>query len=434
MHHRLGIKLAKHAVLGLGMLLTQGSTAQSTDGYHAIQVFPVVVDTASFAQRFHFRAVYPWDATAVTATYYPAQGTLQPAPLACSGFDLQPHQSLQFASLRALCPGLVAGSAFGTLVVRSTSGQPFAAASRISNPAGNGFFVEGFPASDFTSAELVVTGLRRRASTAQSPAFQTNCFIGNLAELAPAGAPRTTTVEMAITTPAGAVLGQKSVAVQPGQLVRLLDVFAEAGIAAGDVEDAVASFRTPLELDRGGILAFCTVQDNSSFGADFRIGKQELGWDVVPGAQDESARRTTWTVTEDLVDEGVPATTLSLPAGATRSVHLFYFRHPDVIGCKLRDGAGESIFPAYGLEMRLRVHDVQGGWRVLAGGNDATEFAGLYLGDKNRQGDGANTAYLLEVESNGRNEGVPRTYMIVCNSGSGHTHGERLRAGLPVTF
>ena len=51
--------------LGALALMLAGSAqmalAQSTDGYHAVQVFPIVVDSASFAQRFHFRSTYPWD-------------------------------------------------------------------------------------------------------------------------------------------------------------------------------------------------------------------------------------------------------------------------------------------------------------------------------------------------------------------------------------
>ena len=46
--------------------------AQSTDGYHGIQVFPVVVDTASFSQHFDFRARQEGNAT-VEATFYPAK-------------------------------------------------------------------------------------------------------------------------------------------------------------------------------------------------------------------------------------------------------------------------------------------------------------------------------------------------------------------------
>ena len=405
--------------------------AQSTDGYHGIQVFPIVVDSASFTQRFHFRATYPWDLTTLDVKFYPAQGTAQAVPLTCPSFSMLALGEISFSSLRALCPGLVPGSAFGTLVVSDASGLAFAGFSRVSNPAGAGFTVEAFPAHTFTSAVSAVTGLRRLAAQAGAPAFQSNCFIGNLAEMAPVGAPVAAAVKLSLSNSNGVLLGQTQVNVQPGQLVRLLDVFAAAGVPAGNVDGAVATFEA--FGSEAGLLTFCTVQDNTSFGADFRIGKQEIGFDAMPGAQDEGAMRWTFNDAEDAIDNEVTGAPFAIPAGASRNIHLFYFRHPDVIGCVLLDHQFNAITPAYGLEIRLRVHDADG-WRVLAGGNDIIEFYNLFLGDKVRHGSGANTTYQLEVESNGQNAGANRPYVLACFSGSGHNKGELLRKGLGVTF
>ncbi len=429
---RLGIQLLLGLLLSVFALCNSSTAvAQSTDGYHAIQVFPIVVDSASFAQRFHFRATASGDDFPIDLKYYPAQGTAQSTSLMCPSFVMPALGERRFSSLRELCPALVSGTAFGTLVASTNSGQVFAAFSRVSNPAGNGFSVEAFPANTFTTAFTAVAGLRRLAAQPGAPAFQTNCFVGNLAELGPGVPAAASEVNVSLGNSSGVLLGQALVTVPPGQLVRLLDVFAVAGLPTGDFDDVVATFES-FGPD-SGLITFCTVQDNTSFGADFRIGKQEYAFSVVPGAQDEGAMRWTFNDAEDAIDSEVVGAAFAIPAGASRNIHLFYFRHPDVISCGLLDNNGNDITATYGLEMRLRVHDPDG-WRVLAGGNDITAFFGLYLGDKIRHGFGANTTYQLEVESNGQNAGAIRPYVIGCISGSGHSKGELMRKGLGLSF
>jgi hypothetical protein len=427
------------ASLVLSVLAALGSApahAQTTDGYHAIQVFPVVVDTASFAQRLTFRNPY-LSARTLTATYYPAEGTAQPGPLVCPALVVQGVSERVLPSLRSLCPDLVPGTAFGTLVVRGQGSDVFAGYSRVSNPAGNGFSVEAFAAHTFTSAVTTVTGLRRLAASGGAPAFQSNCFVGNLAEITPTAVPVTSSVIVSLTQ-GGVTLGQTSVPVAPGKLVRLLDVFAAVGLASGDFNDVTAMFEGAGE-ETPGLLSFCTVQDNSSFGADFRIGKQEYGFHAFAGWQDYSLIRSTYSIVTDLnLDGATTSRYFSIPAGATRNAHLLYFRHPDVISCEVRV-YGDLAQPHHGLEMRLLapssalINDSPN-WIVLAGGNNITYFSGLYLGDKTDRGGGANAHYVLEVESNGVNEGADRAYGISCRSGSGHTRGERVLVGAPVTF
>jgi hypothetical protein len=406
--------------------------AQTTDGYHSILVFPLVVDTASFTQRFHFQGTNPWDYPVMTPVFYPARG-IAGGPSTCTAFLPSTLGETRFASLRDLCPGLPAGSVFGTLVVRTDDGAVFSGASRVSNPAGMGFTVEAFPAHTFSAADTAVTGLRRLSAQAGQPAYQTNCFVGNLAEAANPGAPVATTVNVSLADSNGALLGETSVDVLPGELVRLLDVFAAAHVAPGNRDDVVARF-AHAGNSRAGLITYCTVQDNSSYAADFRIGKQQYGWGNLPGGQDLTALRFASDVYEEAIDAEVYGAPLAIPAGSTRNVHLFYFRHPDVIGCYLTD-ADENLIasPAYGLELRLRARDADG-WHELAGGNDALRFDGLYLGDKASQSEGTNRRYQVEVESNGQNEGNARPYAINCYSGSGSTPGALLRKGLPTAF
>jgi hypothetical protein len=411
--------------------LPAAGLAQTTDGYHAIQVLPVVVDTASFTQRITLRNPDSLSLQ-VAATYYPADGTAQATPISCPAVGLPAGSSVTVPSLRTLCPTLGAGSQFGTLVLRSGTSSPFAVYSRVSNAAGAGFSVEGFPAQTFTSATTVVTGLRRLAAGAGTPAFQTNCFVGNLGEFTPGPSPVTTDITVKLyqgTT----VIGQVPVSLPPGRLVRLLDVFAAAGTPSGDLDDITAQF-SATGTTRPGLLAFCTVQDNTSFGADFRIGKVERGRFGMLASQDWGATRNV-IFESDLRFSGESAVRkFIIPAGSSRNVHVFYLRHPDVVDCKLWNPSTQQVADeAYGLEMRL-LAPVSGVWQPVAGGSGITGFEGLYLGDKAQRGGGFNTIYQLEVESNGANEGVDRPYWLGCSSGSGATSGEMVLLGAPVVF
>ena len=132
--------------------------AQSTDGYHAIQVFPVVVDSAAFTQRFTFRNS---DAAAMTLSVFarPGSGTTQATTLACPDVTIPANGVFVAPSLRTLCPGLAAGSQYGFLYAsdkNATRKHSFAGYSRVSNAAGIGFSVEAFPAHTFTSATVRV--------------------------------------------------------------------------------------------------------------------------------------------------------------------------------------------------------------------------------------------------------------------------------------
>ena len=79
----------------------------------------------------------------------------------------------------------------------------------------------------------------------------------------------------------------------------------------------------------------------------------------------------------------------------------------------------------YGLEMRL-LDAIP-----IAGGDGVTGFSELYLGDKFDRAP-YNHRYLLQVESNGQNEGNARPYWLECESGSGHTRGDTVYRDRPV--
>jgi hypothetical protein len=414
------------AIAGL-VLAAPAARAQTTDGYHGDQVFPVVVDTGSFAQRFSFRNPTQADLTLWVA-YYPADGT-SASQMYCTQDLVLPAQSgLAFASLRALCPTLPSGSQFGFLRVTARSPSTFypavfAGFSRVANPQGNGFAVEPFATSQFTSATSVVTGLRRLAKTGSAPAFQTNCFVGNLDEGLPA-----TPIHYTLTSAAGATLGSGDLNLAGGQFVRLLDVFAAA--PAGDYDDASIRFEE-LGPKEPGVLAFCTVQDNTSFGADFRIAKQELadggltGLATVTGPQDTLASRETRLKQDPLQRP------YALPAGrASTNEHSFYFRHPDYVACGLEDAqTGAPLTAAAKLELQLVDWS---GSNAVAGGAGITSFGPVYLGDKTDRSGGSNTRYRVIVrDSAGADTTAVRNYQLHCRSGSGHTLGEFVRYQTP---
>jgi hypothetical protein len=323
---------------------------------------------------------------------------------------------------------------------RGSQHLAFSGFSRVSNHAGAGFAIEAFPAHTFTSAFSTVAGLRRKAALAGAPAYQSNCFIGLLAEHA--AVESTTRVQAGLLDSAGQELGAPvEMDFLPGQLVRLLDVFSAVGASAGDHDGATLVARPILtvpDAQRPGILAFCTVQDNTSFGADFRIAKQEYGYgtadsvDFSPASYDGHVMRASLT----FANPGPPGTglpfTINVGMGQ-QNTHSFYFRHPDWISCELlgapgSPGAFERLLPEDGLEMRLLAWDAEHGYTVLVGGAGVVGWDRLYLGDKRQRAEGFNTQYFVQVEDNsamGAQGAV--NYGLRCWSGSGHTRGEIIR-------
>ena len=416
--------LAGSLFLGLG--LSGGALAQTTDGYHSIQIFPVVVDTASFTQRFNFRN--PNDVqVSITPKYYPAQGTSS-GILTCPDIVIQGGKTATFTSLRQICPSLAAGSQFGFLYTSelSPSSLPYAGFSRVANPQGNGFSVEAFPTHTFTSADSVINGLRRRAASGPNPAFQTNCFIGNLNEVTASG-PSTTPVEYTLYNSASTVIGSGTVNLAPGAYVRLLDVFAAGGAALGDYDDAqmkVVELNNNVDLGEPGIISFCTVQDNTSFGADFRIAKQEVGNGGMAYPGDSLGAQDNHVARETLVDADAVGRAFEIGTGASANTHVIYFRHPDYVQCEvINPSTGLRAVAGYGLEVRLLDPDGV----VVAGGDNITGWSDVFLGDKTERNGGANTRYTVEVEDSQVNTGAVRAYQLHCRSGSGHTLGDLIR-------
>ena len=412
------------AAAGLLLLGTAHTAqAQTTDGYHTIQVFPLVVDTASFAQRFNFTTPNFYPVTLKTK-FFPSRETAQAAagPLECLDVVVPANDATVVPSLRALCPGLPEGhSAFGFLHVQSAPSSDgmygdipvFAAFSRVANPLGNGFTVESFAAHTFTAGTAVVNGLRRLAATSNSPAFQTNCFVGNINVLDPES--ESGTRRFVYELGQGGQKWNGFIDLAAGEHVRMLDVFKEAGAPDGDFNDAYFIVR-PQDLasvDRPGLMSFCTVQDNTSYGADFRVGKTAYGTMGI-GSNDGMAAR------EIMSTADVQGRVFEIGPGNSANTHIVYMKHPDTVQCRLLDPvSGAPLTAAAGLEMRASDSDQE----EAEGGNNATGTGVLYTGDKVDSHGGFNNRYLIEVESNETNTAATRKYGMYCSSGSGNTFG-----------
>jgi hypothetical protein len=411
----------------------QPAFAQSTDGYHAIQVFPVVVDTASFVQRFN---LHNNNTVAITLTpkYFPADGTTATA-ITCPTINIPALGVTNIASLRNLCPALPGGSQFGfvTLYQDAPGYLTYAAFSRVSNSFGAGFSVEGFPASGFTAARSVVTGLRRLAASGGAPAFQTNCFIGKMNEQEiDTGSSQ---VSYTLVNPAGTVLGSANVNLLPGRIVRLLDVFGAVNAPAGDHNDVRMIVDELDAEDEPGIISFCTVQDNTSFNADFRIAKQSMGT-ILPSILSNSRGPQDVFVGRDLlIDSDVLYRPFSIPAGAFHNTHVLYLHQPDVGQCQIFDPfTNQPALPSYGLEIRAVVDG-----ETAAGGNNSVVVpdpaqgdGNGYFGDKN-DGWQANFRVSIEVGSNGQNAAMERPYKLRCMSGSGFNLLDLIEYQVPGT-
>ena len=426
----------KPTLAALSLLLGiagHSAVAQTTDGYHTILVFPLVVDTASFTQRFQFRNPND-DPITIETKYFPANGTAQAAPLACDPINVAPGKMAVIRSLRILCPGLnPVGSHFGFLYTRETSATknlPYTGFSRVANPQGLGYTVETFPPHTFTSADSAVIGIRRLAATPSTPTYQSNCFVGNLNDVN-AITQTNLRVHYSVYDSGTAKVAEGDINLLPGKMLRMLDVFAYAGLGTVvDYNDAQIKFEefSDIASDEPGMMAFCTVQDNTTVGSDFRIAKQERGAGGLSYPGDRIGAQDNHVARETLVNSDGLQRPFTILPGDNSNTHVVYFRHPDYVQCEIMNGTTRAD-PSYGLEMIMRNQDGEN----VVGGNDVTGFGRLYLGDKTQVNGGSNSRYTIEVQDAERNTGATRPYTLHCQSGSGHTLGDLIRYHEAIT-
>jgi len=257
-------------LFALALLLPPASSAiaQTTAGTSATIVVPVIAQTASFASDV---TVYNPNAASinVNAVFYDAQNTASPGPKACTSLAVGANVSKGF-TVATQC-ALPSGSNFGLLVLSESTGtQRFYGYARTQTPQGIGFSTEGFPIENFNDQIQHATGLKRVAATGGLPAYQTNCFVATLCD---AISYELRLFDGGTNVQLGSTL---SGALAAFQQFRYLDVFAAAGVAAGNKTNVRAQF-TNLTGNQKKLIGFCTVQENTTFSADFRIAKSYGG-------------------------------------------------------------------------------------------------------------------------------------------------------------
>lgn len=243
-------------------VLSAPLSAQELD-YSSFLTIPLIAETPSYRSQIFIHNPTLADSQ-IVVSYVGATGTATPGPVVCNTVTV-PAGNVVKTSLGAICP-LNAGANFGTLM---TSQGFVALYTRVQTPSGNGFSVEGMMDFNCCSGIREVVGLVRQAA---APSYQSNCFVLN--QEARAGR-----VVVTLVGGGGEAIVTQVVNLGPGEFIRLLDVFAALGAAAGDYTNVRASFESIVPVEGGspvGFTASCTVQNNTSFDADFRVAKYHL--------------------------------------------------------------------------------------------------------------------------------------------------------------
>lgn len=364
------------------------ASAQSPNGFASIVHIPVVVSTGTFRSTLFVHN--PGGTVSVDATYYGATGTADAGtPLNCGSHNIPAGRTQSF-DIADIC-GFSGASNFGTLRLVEQDNKdphPIAAYTRVQSFSGNGFSIEGFPLAEFSNnlGPSVVLGLRRDAA---APGYGTNCFASSIGEPVNVSMSLFDGTNTALGTPYSFVLGGNAT-------LRVLDVFTAVGALAGDYSNVRAEFSLGTgNVGNPSFSAFCTVQNNTSFDADFRIAKT-----VAPDDQSHL-------YFSDQLFDGLGAP-LVIPASG-KIVFAIAFKHPDYVQCKITgDGADKS---------EIQIKDPSGA--IVAGGDNVKLIPKFYLGDKTARGNGGNGIWTVEMGSrDGLGDDKSR---LRCFSGAGMT-------------
>lgn len=377
------------------------ASAQSPNGFASIVHIPVVVNSGTF-QSTIFVHNPSGTATDVQMNYYGATGTASAGTVDCGVHSIPAGTTAEF-DFGTVCP-LLGASNFGNMRIWETdpSVKPIAAYTRVQSFSGNGFSIEGFPIGNFSNdvGASVTLGLRRQAA---APIYQTNCFVSSIGEAV--------TVDMALFDGSNVQLGTtQTIAVGANDTTRLLDVFTAAGALEGDYSNVRAEFRQNIAtVGNPSFSAFCTVQNSTSFDADFRVAKT-----IAP--DDETSLYST-----NQPKDGLGGL-LSIPAGG-KAVFGFFLKHPDFISCRIVGGNADNT------EIQLRTPT----GTIVAGGDDINEFGEYFTGEKGAVNNGTNGMWTLEVGSRD-GAGIDATkYNVQCATGNGSNRG-LLVGNLPDDF
>ncbi len=385
--------------------------ANTTAGAGSVQVIPVVVKSSSYESEIFVRNPNNV-ALQVDVKFYEANTSSVPGQRACNPLVLAPQQTIAM-TLSTQCT-LGAGNHHGMLILENAAFEKtlfFYAYNRTQTPSGNGFSVESFPIGNFSGGGSGANGLKRQAA---APVYQTNCFVGALGE------PVDYVIRLWDSN--NSQLGSDVTgSLQPYQMIRHLDIFAAAGLGtSGDYSVVRATF----DNTNGGdpaFVGFCTVQESTFFGADFRIAKSS-------DALDNAKRRSTCYSQSPCGTAITGAGSTSLANSTTKFIHQIIVSAPDYIKCELVSTQLAN------LEMRLRgpgdtflapLFALPPGYTngpYTAGGDNQTSFY-IFTGHRNAFNGGVSTRLFIDV---GYREGsgaatFPLEYGMTCYAGNGIT-------------
>lgn len=381
--------LSKACMLAFAGLAYSGiASAQSPNGFASIIHVPVVVSTGTFHTTLFIHN--PGGSVSVNAVYYGATGTADAgAPLNCGNINIPSGRTESF-DIASLC-SFSGASNFGTLRLVEGDNKdthPIAAYTRVQSFTGNGFSIEGFPLADFSNSvgNSVVLGLRRDAA---EPGYGSNCFASSIGD--------PVNVTMSLFDSANAAVGTPyTFTLAANETQRVLDVFATVGAPEGDYSNVRAQFSLAAgNVGNPSFSAFCTVQNNTSFDADFRIAKT-----VAPDDQSHL-----YFVAQ--TDNGLNGPFV-IPAGM-KAVYAVFLKHPDYFQCRITgDGADKS---------EIQIKDPSG--TIVAGGDNVKTIPKFYLGNKLDINNGGNGIWFVEM---GTKDGLgDDKSRLTCSSGAGMT-------------
>jgi len=405
---------AFRAVLCALFLVASGqpATAQTTAASATMMVIPLVAATTTYSSDIFIRN--PNAAPiALVFNFYEAKTSATPGKRTCSNVSLAAFET-KLVRLGTQCT-LTAVSHHGLVILEDAAAQKvnkFYAFARTEGFNGNGFTVEGFPIGNFSGGGVGTNGLKRQAA---APVYQTNCFVAALGEA----------VDYSITltepSASGTIGNVITGSLLPYEMVRYLDIFAVAGLPPGDYSTTRALFNNT-NPGEPAFVAFCTVQESSYFGADFRIAKGD-------DAEDRRQKRLVCYGQNPCGSEIIGAGQTAIPDAATKFIHAFYVAPPDYIRCDLVSARLAD------LEMRVRgpgdtfaspvFTSGTGGTGVFdSGGSDKTSFY-IFTGFRNAfsatSGNDGHTGRLF-IDVSFREGGTatfPVPYGITCTSGNG---------------
>ena len=395
-------------LLGLLAVFAIGrATAQVAGGATQI-IIPAVASTPSFTTEITLKDE-SGASNSVTMQFVEALSSSTPGVHACTSIPLGAFQ-VTTVTLAANC-GIASGGHFGYVLLKSgASNRWFFAFSRTSNPQGIGFSVEGYPIGHIGGGDPFseIGGVKRKAATGSSPAFQTNCFVASLDD----------PVSYAISvddaqTPSGATLIGT---LQPFQIQRYLDIYAATGAPAGDHDNTTITFeKTDVNQFPNTLIGFCTVQDNTSFGADFRIAKTLNEAD--PGQFRLNCFAASFGAGTGTCTNSLLPSAPEVPNSTTKIRMITRIHAPDTINCSV-------ISASSNLKMRL-VRDSDGA--VVAGGSGPS--LSYPTGKRSAIGGGFHQYYWLEVGAIANTGTFPIPFGIQCTSGNGMTDPLDVQSG-----